>query len=63
MGATASANCLSLIATAKANGLEPYAYLLNIIEALPKATTLEMLEALLPWNVKLATTVESRRAG
>jgi transposase len=63
VGATASANWLSLIATAKANGLEPYAYLLNIIEALPKATTLEMLEALLPWNVKLATTVESRRAG
>jgi transposase len=63
VGATASANWLSLIATAKANGLEPYAYLLHIIEALPKVTTLEMLEALLPWNVKLATTVESRRAG
>jgi transposase len=63
VGATASANWLSLIATAKANGLEPYAYLLHIIEALPKATTLEMLEALLPWNVRLAATVESRRAG
>ena len=62
VGATASANWLSLIATAKANGLEPYAYLLHIIDALPKATTLETLEALLPWNVKLATTVESRRA-
>lgn len=53
MGATASANWLSLIATAKANGLEPYAYLVHIIEALPKATTLETLEALLPWNVRL----------
>jgi transposase len=63
VGATASANWLSLIATAKANALEPYAYLLHIIEALPKATTLEMLEALLPWNVKLTTTVEARRAG
>ena len=63
VGATASANWLSLIATAKANALEPYAYLLHIIEALPKATTLEMLEALLPWNVKLATTVETRRVG
>jgi transposase len=63
VGATASANWLSLIATAKANGLEPYAYLLHIIEALPKVTTLEMLEALLPWNVKLAATVESRPAG
>lgn len=53
VGATASANWLSLIATAKANGLEPYAYLVHVIEALPKATTLAMLEALLPWNVKL----------
>jgi len=29
VGATASANWLSLIATAKANALEPYAYLLH----------------------------------
>lgn len=62
VGATASANWLSLIATAKANALEPYAYLLHIIEALPQATTQELLEALLPWNVKLTTTVESHRA-
>ncbi len=55
VGATASANWLSLIATAKANGLEPYAYLLHLIEELPKATSLQMLEALLPWNVKLRT--------
>jgi len=55
VGATASANWLSLIATAKANGLEPYAYLLHVIKELPKATTLQMLEALLPWNVKLDT--------
>lgn len=55
VGATASASWLSLIATAKANGLEPYAYLLHLIQELPKATTLQMLEALLPWNVKLRT--------
>ena len=55
LGATASANWLSLIATAKANGLEPYAYLSHLIEDLPKATTLDMLEALLPWNARLAT--------
>ena len=54
VGATASANWLSLIATAKANGLEPYAYLSHVIEELPKATTLETLDALLPWNVQLA---------
>lgn len=63
VGATASANWLSLIATAKANGLEPYAYLLHIIEELPETTTLEMLEALLPWNVKLAANTHNRRAG
>ena len=63
VGATASANWLSLIASAKANALEPYAYLLHIIDELPKATTLEMLEALLPWNVKLAALGEHRSTG
>lgn len=60
VGATASANWLSLIATAKANGLEPYAYLSYLIDALPKAMTLAMLEALLPWNVKLGTETTAR---
>jgi transposase len=60
VGATASANWLSLIASAKANGLEPYAYLLHVIEELPKATSLQMLEALLPWNVKLGAAAIAR---
>ena len=47
------ANWLSLIATAKANGLEPYAYLVHLMNELPKAATLAGLEALLPWNVRL----------
>ena len=51
-GAAASALFYSLIETAKANKLEPYAYLRFIFDKLPTATTLEDYEALLPWNVK-----------
>ena len=50
-GATASANLYSLIETAKANGVEPYRYLCELFAALPKATSLEDYEALLPWRV------------
>lgn len=54
-GAEASALLFSLIETAKANGLEPYAYLRHIFEQLPFASTLEDYEALLPWNVSLGS--------
>ena len=47
-GAKASANLYSLIETAKANGLEPYRYLRHIFTELPKAATVEDVEALLP---------------
>ena len=47
-GATASANLYSLIETAKANGLEPYAYLRYLFAELPKAGTVDAIEALLP---------------
>lgn len=50
-GAKASANLYSLIETAKANGLEPYGYLRHIFTELPKATSLEDIEALLPMNI------------
>jgi len=40
-----------LIETAKANKLEPYAYLRYIFDRLPTATLLEDYEALLPWNI------------
>jgi len=50
-GAEASALLYSLIETAKANRLEPYAYLRYIFEQLPTASSLEEYEALLPWNV------------
>ncbi|MEJ1335802.1 MAG: IS66 family transposase [Candidatus Sedimenticola sp. (ex Thyasira tokunagai)] len=49
-GAKASAALYSLIETAKANGLEPYAYLQRIFKELPAAQSLEEIEALLPWN-------------
>lgn len=52
-GAHASATCYSLIETAKANGLEPYAYVLHVLERIGAADTLETIEALLPWNVDL----------
>ena len=51
-GAKASANLYSLIETAKANGLEPSAYLKRVFTELPNAQTVEHVEALLPWNVK-----------
>jgi transposase len=52
-GAKASANLYSLIETAKANGIEPYTYLCALFQALPRATTVDEVDALLPWNIKL----------
>jgi transposase len=49
----ASAAIYSLIETAKANGLEPYAYLREVFARLPCASSDEELQALLPWNVSL----------
>ena len=51
-GARASATCYSLIETAKANELEPYAYLHHVLQHIAAADTLEKIEALLPWNMK-----------
>ena len=48
-GANASANLYSLIETAKANGLEPYAYLRKVFTDLPNAETIEDIDVLLPW--------------
>ena len=50
-GAEASARLYSLIETAKASRREPYAYLAHVFAELPKATTLDEIEALLPWNL------------
>jgi transposase len=55
-GAHASATCYSLIETAKANNLEPSAYIRHVLERIARADTLEKLERLLPWNVELERT-------
>ena len=52
-GAHASAIYYSLIETAKMNGLDPYAYLRQLLAQLPYADSVEKYEALLPWNIKL----------
>lgn len=51
VGAEASANLYSLVMTARANEVEPFAYLNYLFERLPAATTVDEIEALLPWNV------------
>lgn len=50
-GAESSTRLYSLIETAKLNGLEPYRYLRHVFTELPKAHTVEEIEALLPWAV------------
>ncbi|MFZ2217175.1 MAG: IS66 family transposase [Rhodoferax sp.] len=52
-GAHASAVIYSLVQTAKANGLEPYAWLRHVLRDLPAAKTVEEVEALLPWNLRI----------
>ncbi len=52
-GAKSSANLYSLIETAKANNLEPYSYLRKVFTDLPRAESVEEIEALLPWQVDL----------
>ena len=51
-GATASASYYTLIETAKANGLDPYKYILHLCRHIANAKTVDDIEALLPWNVK-----------
>ena len=54
-GANASAIIYSLVETAKANGVEPYAWLRHALEHLPAAQTADEMEKLLPWNLHAAT--------
>lgn len=51
-GVKASANLYSIIETAKANGLEPYAYLRHLFARLPAAGSVEDIEALLPASIE-----------
>lgn len=52
-GAHASAVIYSLVETAKANGVEPYLWLLRVLTDLPAAKSVEDVDALLPWNFKI----------
>jgi hypothetical protein len=49
-GAKASAALYSIVSTARANGLEPYAYPRRLLTELPKAKNAEDFEAMLPFN-------------
>jgi transposase len=53
-GVVASANLYSLIETAKANGINDYAYLKLIFTELPTSNSPSQLSTLLPWNVDRA---------
>jgi hypothetical protein len=41
-----------MVTTCRANNVDRFEYFSHIFEHLPMATTLQALEALLPWNVK-----------
>lgn len=53
-GAHASANLYSLVESAKANGIDPYAYLRYLFTELPKAKAKfeQDYTKYLPWRVK-----------
>jgi transposase len=51
-GAEASARLYSMVETAKANGLEPYTWLLKLMRGLPEASKSGNFEHLMPWNCK-----------
>jgi transposase len=51
-GAYASATLYSLVETAKANDIEPMAYLNHIFTRLPLVSEKKELELLLPWNIR-----------
>lgn len=50
-GAKASASLYSLVQTARANELEPYAYLRRLFDQLAAAQCVADFETLLPWNI------------
>ncbi|XOV90526.1 MAG: IS66 family transposase [Pseudomonadota bacterium] len=54
-GAEASAALYSLIETARANGLNTYAYLKHLFTMLPNCSSDDELQALLPWHVDRET--------
>jgi transposase len=63
VGAQASANRFSLAMTCRANDVDRFEYFSYIFEHLPMATTMEALEALLPWNLKPVLEAQRKRRG
>jgi transposase len=61
-GAHASAVLYSLVETAKANGHEPYTWLRHVLRDLPKASTVDEVDALMPWNLDPTQTLMELRA-
>lgn len=61
-GAKASAALYGIVETAKANGLEPYAYLRKLLEQLPHAKTVADFEVLLPFNLNASATSDAQPA-
>ena len=62
-GADSSAIVYTLVETAKANGLEPYAYLLQALTELPylgKSPSQEDLNAFLRWSAKMQAACAAR---
>ncbi|WP_315708219.1 IS66 family transposase [Brenneria uluponensis] len=53
-GAIASANLYSLVMTCRANDLNPYYYFMHLFRELPKRTSNDDLNDLLPWNVVIS---------
>lgn len=53
-GAQASANLYSLVETCKANGVEPYRYLVWLFTRLPLAATADDYADLMPWRMPAA---------
>ena len=58
-GAHASAALYSLIETAKANNIEPHAYLRDAFSRLPNIKSGDDIDGLLPWNWTLATSTQA----
>jgi transposase len=49
-GAARWAIVVSLLATAKLNDVEPFAYLKDVLERMPNGHPMSKLDELLPWN-------------
>jgi transposase len=56
-GAQRWATVCSLITTAKLNGVEPYAYLKDVLDRMINGHPMRRLDELLPWNWKPAAVI------